>query len=38
MPGIDRIAGYADELTAIRRHFHEHPALRWPHAVILRLP
>ena len=27
MPVIDRIAGYADELTAIRRDFHEHPEL-----------
>ena len=27
MPAIDRIAGYADELTAIRRDFHEHPEL-----------
>jgi len=27
MPIIDRIAGYADELTAIRRDFHEHPEL-----------
>ncbi|WP_118133438.1 M20 aminoacylase family protein [Oceanicella sp. SM1341] len=27
MPVIDRIAGYADELTAIRRDLHEHPEL-----------
>lgn len=27
MPVIDRIAGFADELTAIRRDFHEHPEL-----------
>ena len=27
MPIIDRIAGFADELTAIRRDFHEHPEL-----------
>ncbi len=27
MPVIERIAGYADELTAIRRDFHEHPEL-----------
>jgi len=27
MPILERIAGYADELTAIRRDFHEHPEL-----------
>lgn len=27
MPVIDRIAAFADELTAIRRDFHEHPEL-----------
>lgn len=27
MPVIDRIAGFADDLTAIRRDFHEHPEL-----------
>ncbi|MEM7777287.1 MAG: M20 aminoacylase family protein [Pseudomonadota bacterium] len=27
MPVIDRIAAYADELTTIRRDFHEHPEL-----------
>ena len=27
MPIIERIAGFADELTAIRRDFHEHPEL-----------
>ncbi len=27
MPVIDRIAEYADELTALRRDFHEHPEL-----------
>ncbi len=27
MPVIDRIAGFADQLTAIRRDFHEHPEI-----------
>ena len=27
MPTIDRIQGYADELTAIRRDLHAHPEI-----------
>jgi metal-dependent amidase/aminoacylase/carboxypeptidase family protein len=27
MPTIDRIDGFADELTAIRRDFHAHPEI-----------
>jgi metal-dependent amidase/aminoacylase/carboxypeptidase family protein len=27
MPNIDRIEGFADELTAIRRDLHAHPEI-----------
>ena len=29
MPVLNRIAGYADEMTAWRRHLHQHPELQF---------
>ena len=35
MPVLNRIAGYADEMTAWRRHLHQHPELQFDRPYLL---